>query len=56
MTFLNTDVRALVPVRHNPFKAQAWLRVGLEGFLLTALFLFLAGSALYLRARLGFAL
>ena len=55
----------LTPGRTNPFNLSVQkvahahtsagrLRGGLEGFLLIALFLVLAGTALYLRARLGF--
>ena len=65
MTLLNSGARMLTPGRHNPFNlpvkkiarshtAAGRLRAGLEGFLLIGLFLVLAGTALYLRARLGF--
>jgi hypothetical protein len=66
MTFLDSGARVLNLGRADHFNlpiqkvahlltAAGRLRAGLEGFLLIALFLVLAGTALYLRARLGFA-
>jgi len=48
-------------LRENTAKATArtvhrYLRAGFEGLILVGLFLVLAGTALYLRARLGFVL
>lgn len=56
MTLLNSGAQTLAPGRHDRHPAaDEWLRAGFEGFLLTVLFLVLAGTALYSRARLGFA-
>ncbi len=56
MALLNIGAQTLASDRHHRQPAaDNWLRAGLEGFLLTVLFLVLAGTALYLRARLGFA-
>lgn len=66
MTFLDSGARMPNAGRTNHFNlpiqklthaltGAGRLRAGLEGFLLIALFLVLAGTALYMRARLGFA-
>ena len=64
MTTMEPGARTLAPRQHlreNTAKATArtvhrYLRAGFEGLILVGLFLALAGTALYLRAQLGFVL
>ena len=65
MTSMNPGAGAVTTRQHlraNPEKAaprttvHRYLRSGFEGLILVGLFLVLAGTALYLRARLGFVL
>jgi hypothetical protein len=65
MTSMNPGAGAVAPRQHlraNPAKASPrtmvyrYLGAGVEGLILVVLFVVLAGTALYLRARLGFVL
>ena len=64
MTTMEPGARALAPRQHlrgnaaktTPRTVYRYLRAGFEGLILVGLFLVLAGTALYLRARLGFVL
>jgi hypothetical protein len=65
MTSMNPGAGTVAPrqrLRANTAKATSrtlvrrYLRAGFEGLILVGLFLVLAGTALYLRARLGFVL
>jgi hypothetical protein len=65
MTSKNPGAGAVAPRQHlraNPAKASPratvyrYLGAGVEGLILVVLFVVLAGTALYLRARLGFVL
>jgi hypothetical protein len=62
MTSMNPGAGAAAPRRASPAQATPratvyrYLGAGFEGLILIALFLVLAGTALYLRARLGFVL
>jgi hypothetical protein len=62
---MNPGAGAVAPRQHlraNPAKASPratvyrYLSAGVEGLILVVLFVVLAGTALYLRARLGFVL
>jgi hypothetical protein len=65
MTSLNPGAAVVAPRQHLPASAAKvtprttvyrYFGAGLEGLILVMLFIALAGTALYLRARLGFVL